>query len=329
MKPWKIDVAVMIIFFVRDDTLQKVFDSVKAARPRKLLLWQDGPRKDRPDDLQGIMKCRKIVENIDWDCEVIKNYHEENMGCDPSTFYADKWAFSLVDKCIILEDDQAPVQSFYLYCKELLDKYEFDERISHICGYNYLGEYNNYPYDYLFSFTGTGAWASWRRTAETWDETYAFIDDAATLNNVRNQYGDRAEKWISYAKRHKESGIAHWESIIGMGAHVNSRMAIVPRINLVQNLGVSENATHSIVSDPLLIPQRVRKFYIPGKELDFPIRHPKYVVPEMNYIVQNEKTMTTSVWLRFCDRIEISVNIFRHYGMREFFKMVKKRLKRS
>ena len=45
MKPWKIDVAVMIIFFVRDDTLQKVFDSVKAARPRKLLLWQDGPRK--------------------------------------------------------------------------------------------------------------------------------------------------------------------------------------------------------------------------------------------------------------------------------------------
>ena len=117
MKPWKIDVAVMIIFFVRDDTLQKVFDSVKAARPRKLLLWQDGPRKDRPDDLQGIMKCRKIVENIDWDCEVIKNYHEENMGCDPSTFYADKWAFSLVDKCIILEDDQAPVQSFYLYCK--------------------------------------------------------------------------------------------------------------------------------------------------------------------------------------------------------------------
>lgn len=329
MKPWKIDVAVMIIFFVRDDTLQKVFDSVKAARPRKLLLWQDGPRQDRPDDLQGISKCRKIVENIDWDCEVIKNYHEENMGCDPSTFYADKWAFSLVDKCIILEDDQAPVQSFYLYCKELLDKYEFDERISHICGYNYLGEYNDYPYDYLFSFTGTGAWASWRRTAETWDETYAFAADDATLNNVRKQYGARADKWIAYAKRHKESGIAHWESIIGMGAHVNSRMAIVPRVNLVQNLGVSENATHSVISDPLLIPQRVRRFYISGKKLDFPIRHPKYVVPEMNYIVQNEKAMTTSAWLRFCDRVEISVNILRHYGMREFFNMVKRRLRKS
>ena len=123
MKPWNIDVAVLIIFFVRDDTLKKVFESVKAARPSKLLLWQDGPRENRPDDIQGIQKCRKIVEDIDWDCEVYKNYHDQNMGCDPSTFYADKWAFSLVDKCIILEDDQAPVQSFYPYCKELLDKY--------------------------------------------------------------------------------------------------------------------------------------------------------------------------------------------------------------
>ena len=110
---------------------------------------------------------------------------------------------------------------------------------------------------------------------------------------------------------------------------MNSRMAIVPRLNLVQNFGISENATHSIVSDPLLIPKRVRRFYIPGKELDFPIRHPQYVVPEMNYIEQNEKTMTTSVWLRFCDRVEISVNIFRHYGLREFLTMVKTKLKRS
>ena len=210
-----------------------------------------------------------------------------------------------------------------------MDKYEFDERISHICGYNYLGEYKDYQYDYLFSYTGTGAWASWRRTAETWDETYTFVDDIAVLNNIRKLYGTRADKWIAYSKRHKESGIAHWESIIGMGAHVNSRMAIVPRVNLVQNLGVSENATHSIVSDPLLIPKRVKKFYIPGKELNFPIRHPKYVIPEMDYIIQNEKIMKTSVWLRFCDRIEISVNILRHYGMRKFIMMVKKRFKRS
>ena len=326
--PWKIDVAVLLIFFVRSETFEKVFQSVREAHPRTLLLWQDGPRENRPKDIEGIVRCRNIAEQIDWDCEIHKHYCEKNYGCDPSTFYADKWAFSLVDKCIILEDDQVPSQSFYLYCKELLDKYEFDERISHICGHNFGGEYKDYLYDYLFSFTGTGAWASWRRVAKTWDETYASINDTATLRNVRGFYGKRAEKWISYAKRHKKSGIAHWESIIGMSAHMNSRLVIIPRINLVLNIGIGENATHSVVSDPLLIPQRVKRVYIPGEELDFPIRHPRYVVPEMNYITQSEKAAATSPWLRFRDRIEISVNILRHYGFRELLTMVRKRLKK-
>ena len=115
--PSKIDVAVLITFFVRPDTLQKVFDSVREARPSTLLLWQDGPRLNRSDDLINIEKCREIVGNIDWECTVYRNYHSDNMGCDPSTFLAQKWAFGLVDKCIILEDDRVPVQSFYPYCK--------------------------------------------------------------------------------------------------------------------------------------------------------------------------------------------------------------------
>ena len=45
------------------------------------------------------------------------------MGCDPSTFYSHKWAFSIVDKCIILEDDLVVSQSFFPFCKELLDRY--------------------------------------------------------------------------------------------------------------------------------------------------------------------------------------------------------------
>ena len=96
--PSKIDVAVLITFFVRPDTLQKVFDSVREARPSTLLLWQDGPRLNRSDDLINIEKCREIVGNIDWECTVYRNYHSDNMGCDPSTFLAQKWAFGLVDR---------------------------------------------------------------------------------------------------------------------------------------------------------------------------------------------------------------------------------------
>ena len=116
-----------------------MFEQVKKARPRVLLLWQDGPREGREEDVKNILECRKIADEIDWECEVHKNYHEKNMGCDPSTHLSHKWAFSLVDKCIILEDDIVPSQSFFRFCKELLDKYEYDTRVDRICGQTLYG----------------------------------------------------------------------------------------------------------------------------------------------------------------------------------------------
>ena len=115
MTKWEIDVAVLCIFFARPEQFRQSFAAVKKAKPKILLLWQDGPRNE--NDMDKILECRRIAEDIDWDCTVYKNYHEKNMGCDPSTFLSHKWAFSIVDKCIILEDDVIPAQYFFPFCK--------------------------------------------------------------------------------------------------------------------------------------------------------------------------------------------------------------------
>ena len=134
--PAKTDIAVLLLFFTRSDTFRQVFEAVRLARPSKLLLYQDGPRDKR--DMTGLEACREIVsdENIDWECEVHRNYLEHNQGCDPSGFLSHRWAFSLADKVIVLEDDVVPAQSFFPFCKEMLDRYENDERISMIAGFN-------------------------------------------------------------------------------------------------------------------------------------------------------------------------------------------------
>ena len=94
--PANIDVAVLILFFNRPDHLKEVFDEVRKARPSQLFLYQDGPRGER--DMTGIEACRKVVEDIDWECEVHRKYQERNYGCDPSEYLSQKWAFSVVDK---------------------------------------------------------------------------------------------------------------------------------------------------------------------------------------------------------------------------------------
>ena len=126
------DISVLILFFNRPEVLKPVFDEVRKAQPARLFLYQDGPRGER--DMPGIEACRKIVEQVDWPCEVHRMFQEKNYGCDPSEFISQRWAFSQVDKCIVLEDDDVPTQSFFRFCKEMLDRYENDDRIGMIQG---------------------------------------------------------------------------------------------------------------------------------------------------------------------------------------------------
>lgn len=286
MKRWNIDVAVLCIFFVRPEQFQQTFEQVRKARPRILLLWQDGPRENRPDDLANIMKCRKIAENIDWKCWVYKLYNIKNYGCDPSTFYSHKWAFSIVDKCIVLEDDIVVSQSFFYFCKELLDQYEFDDRIDRICGQTLYGGIQDKRYSYFFSSVGSSwGWASWRRVAETWEENYDVLEDHYYLDLLdhKNESSALHRRMIKEAQQHKKEKIPYWEHILGLSTALNSRLVIYPSVNLVVNIGASPNATHA--SDRIdKLPTDIRPlFETKSEEMEFPLKHPEYIIEDYHY----------------------------------------------
>lgn len=283
MSPWKIDVNVLLIFFGRADTFKQCFEAVRAVRPRRLLLWQDGPRDNCPDDIDKIRECREVVKDIDWDCEVYRKYNEHNFGCDPSTFYAHKWAFSIVDKLIVLEDDFVAVPSFFHFCREMLDKYEHDERIAKICGMNQVKGFKCED-SYFFSTVGTPGWASWKRVAETWDESYSFLDDKDAMRLIRHYRKDKA--YPPYEKTcmsHRAEGVPHWETIQTYAKYLNSQLNIIPCRNLIKVTGLGTDSTHSNTSLEC-IPKQVREaFYGDIEELEFPLKHPKYVIDNVEY----------------------------------------------
>lgn len=298
MKAWKVDVPVLLIFFARSDTFEKVFKAVREARPSTLLLWQDGPRDNRPDDIENINKCRKIAENIDWDCTVYRMYNEKNIGCDPSIFYAYNWAFTYVDRCIFLEDDQVPCQSYFQFCKELLDRYENDTRISHICGYNYTEIAPDCDADYLFATSGSGAWATWKRVADMWDGEYMFLDDKFATDNVKVQYGALADISLSCAERHRKTGKEFWESIVGCNCLYNNMLSIIPKKNLVSNMGLTHDSVHSNTNKKYLPKVTRNLFEMKTYELEFPMKHPDYVIENKAYRKKVNIIMGTGYPLR-------------------------------
>lgn len=279
-----IDVSVLILFFNRPDHLERLWAEVRRAQPARLFLYQDGARGER--DVAGIEACRRIVETVDWPCEVHRNYQTKNSGCDPSNFLAQKWAFSLTDKCIIFEDDDIPTQSWFRFCKEMLDRYEHDERICMIAGFNSEEKTPAASASYIFTrnFSIWG-WASWRRVIDQWDETYAWLDDETEvqrLDSYIRKYKLR-DDFLAMARAHRESGKAYYETIFCSLMWRNDWLAVVPTMNQISNLGVTDDSVHFAGSIQQL-PRGYRRIFTMGRhELAFPLDHPANSEPGQSH----------------------------------------------
>lgn len=97
----------------------------------------DGPRQDKEGESEKCAETQRIIEQIDWDCEVKTLFRDENFGCGAAVSTAISWFFNQVEFGIVLEDDCMPGLSFFPYCEELLMKYKDDDQIMLISGNNF------------------------------------------------------------------------------------------------------------------------------------------------------------------------------------------------
>lgn len=327
MRSHGIDVAVLLIFFCRPEQFGQVFDQVRSARPSRLYLYQDGPRQNRPSDLSGIQACREIASTVDWECEVHTFYQEVNQGCDPSEYIAQKWMFETEEMGIVLEDDDVPTQSFFHFCKELLERYKDDERVDRICGMNNIEVAEHIREDYLFAAQGSiWGWASWRRVLDSWDPEYRWLDDASTVRRLRDAFDSSREyqHFLEIARQHRRTGVPHYESVGGFACRSQSRLLIVPRYNLITSVGATEESTHSS-SETHLMPRRTRRLFgMRRYELEWPLKHPNIMIRDRAF----ERAVTGTRLHVLLDRIERGALVVRHRGPRGLLRLLARRLSR-
>ncbi len=163
-----LETPVAFIIFKRHDLTERVFQAIREAKPKKLLVIADGPRF--PEEAAKCQKTRDIIQQVDWDCEVLKNYSEVNLGCRQRISSGLDWVFSQVEEAIILEDDCVPAPSFFSFCQTLLDYYRDDNRIMVISGDNFQDGQSRTDYSYYFSrYNHCWGWATWHRAWQYWD----------------------------------------------------------------------------------------------------------------------------------------------------------------
>src|SRR6187551_2517588 len=82
---------VLFIIFNRPDTTRKVFETIRKARPTHLYVAADGPRNNRLGEAQKCEDARKIIEEVDWNCEVKTLFRDTNLGCGKGPCTAITW----------------------------------------------------------------------------------------------------------------------------------------------------------------------------------------------------------------------------------------------
>lgn len=291
MTDFKYDVPVAIVFFNRPACLKEVFEAVANAKPSKLFLIQDGAREGNAKDAENIQKCREIVEQIDWNCQVTKIYSDVNLGCGKRVSSGITEAFKTVDRLMILEDDCVPSESFFPLCQDLLERYKDDPRINMISGMNHLGEYACGGNDYFFCKTGAiWGWATWKRVWDLYDYEMKFMSDTYTMDCFKKSLVANIQKKrmlkmgeARYAEFMAGKRLSAWTYQFAMLAHLYSQMIIVPRVNMVSNIGAGTEATHGTNQYRHEPKQTQRILNMQANELQMPLHHPTYIIPDAQY----------------------------------------------
>ncbi|HEX8161041.1 MAG TPA: hypothetical protein VF538_04170 [Pyrinomonadaceae bacterium] len=264
---------VAFIIFNRPDVTARVFAEIARARPPKLLVVADGPRADRPGEREACRAARAVVERVDWDCEVLTNFSDVNLGCRGRVSSGITWVFEQVEEAIILEDDCVPDPTFFRYCDELLEKYRDDERVPMICGSSFLPE-KPATHSYYFSRYGhVWGWATWRRAWGHYDVSLAAWPELRGTTWLEDVLGEPAAAayWRERFDATYAGQVDTWDYQWFFTCWAQNGMAVLPSINLVTNVGFGEDATHTKTAVSTMS-------YLPAGAIPFPLRHPRYMV---------------------------------------------------
>ena len=238
--------------FNRPDHLQVLINRLREVKPSKIYAAIDGPRSNRPGEEQKVQACQELIENIEWNCEVKTQFQSDNLGCGLGVSSAITWFFTHEERGIILEDDIIPHPSFFPYCTELLDRYADDDRVFAISGCNFVPpEFQSHPEQaYRFSqVPHIWGWATWRRS---WQQHR--LDIAGWRHELpptklwaRSGHSLPATVyWASTFELLARKEVDTWDGQLVLASMVSHQLTATSNVNLIENIGFGEEATHTL-----------------------------------------------------------------------------------
>lgn len=272
------DLPIVLIVFNRPDLARGLVEALRPIAPRRLLVIADGPRTGRDGEDRLCAETRAEIARIDWPCEIERDYADANLGCGRRVASGLDWAFGLVERAIVLEDDIRPAPDFYPYAEELLAHYALEPRVFMVSGFNPAERLARPSASFAFTrFAHVWGWATWARSWNSYARDFPGWRKGFDESDLRGILGDEAAaNTYSGAFDLTAAGeIDTWDYQLVYAMWRSGGVSTVPAVNLVSNLGFRADATHTTSS-------RASRYFetLRTGDLAFPLVHPETVLAE-------------------------------------------------
>ena len=276
---------VALMVFNRPEKTEQVFAAVRAARPRRLLVVADGPRRGREGEAARCEAVRAIFDRVDWECEVERELAPENLGCRRRMSSGLDWVFSRCEEAIVLEDDCVPDPTFFPYCEALLARWRDEPRVLAVTGDNFQRGQVRGDGSYYFSrFMHVWGWASWRRAWRHYDVTMATWPERRDAGWLVSLLGAEAARyWTPFFDRTHAGEIDTWDFQLVYAIWAAGGLVATPNVNLVSNVGAGPDATHTRTKNEL--------FDLPTRPIALPVRDPSALARDAEADAFVQRTM--------------------------------------
>jgi hypothetical protein len=273
---------VLLVAHRRPRETRQVVRAILSAGPERVYLATDGPRSDEPSDVEKCAKVQEILRTTEWPGQVQYLPQEENTGPRQMVPMAIEWAIGEADQLIILEDDCLPDRTFFRFCDELLQRYEDEAHVMAISGTN-PAAWSRWGPSYRFSTYGSvWGWATWASAwRQFWRARELISDSASDLDALAEKtWRDSIERdfWATIYRGLRDGGRAWsrtgWDYEWILARTMNRGLAVMPRVNLIKNIGFGDHASDTLTgySHPI---GRMRR-----KRMKFPLSPPDRVEPD-------------------------------------------------
>ena len=239
----KTNIGIVVLAYNRPSHLQRLLISLQRSKINKINLYLD-----KPNDQLSMLNQKEIIRMLEaakfWlNCNVIKL--KKHLGVSRSVKFALDKEFKIYDKIIFLEDDCVPFKFFFEYTLKCLEKFQNNNQIMSICGYQlpFFKRKGSIITNFFFKRFMPWGWATWRNRWKQYNEN---------LRDIKKKISESKKKVYlpleinNYLKNNKLLNNSEdvWSINWACMHYLTNSLCVYPNVSLIRNIGFDGSGIH-------------------------------------------------------------------------------------